>query len=387
MHLAILSILIAVTPPPPATAGPPDGMVLVPGATFFMGLDDGNFDERPAHQVLISAFYMDRHEVTNAQFAHFVRQSNSHDTIEGAWFRFCVEGAVDLIAHYEARHGTTFNEFSVTETDDPQQQRLRRIDAARWNAAIKALRHMVDEHEALSNETRITEIASTDAVRNLIKTQADMPALNVTWHDAAAYARWAGKRLPTEAEWELAARGADQRLYPWGNNWMPERCRASVDPPLSTIFDPYAPASPATQIGPVPVGSYPDGASPFGCLDMAGNVWEWTADWYGERYYTQVDDARDPLGPKGLKDGRLPVPYSENALLSKAEQGRSNNTRKVIRGGGWSGPSNLSPFNMRTTRRLWSNPNYWHADVGFRCARDIKRRLQDAEPSNPRKDE
>ena len=374
MRFTFISLLITVALlGQTAPAEPPRGMVLVPGGKFAMGQDDGNFDERPAHHVNISAFYIDRHEVTNAQFARFVHESKSYDTVEGSWFRFSVEGCLDLIAHYETRHGTTLTNLSMTGKEDREQQRRKRFDAARWNAAIKALRHMLDKDETFPGDTRIERIASLPAVLELIKSQAVHPVRNVAWHDAAAYARWAGKRLPTEAEWELAARGTDGRLFPWGNTWAADRCRAGVAPPLSPIFNPYGPDPSEARGGPAPVGSYPDGASPYGCHDMAGNVWEWTADWYGEYYYAQSQDAQDPTGPQGLEDGQLPRPYSQTALLRTPEQGRETNTRKVIRGGGWSGPSNLPPFNTRTTRRLWSNPDYWHPNVGFRCAKDSER--------------
>ncbi|EDY84954.1 conserved domain protein [Verrucomicrobiia bacterium DG1235] len=317
-----------------------EGMVLVPEGEFVMGADNGAYDERPAHVVRLSSYWIDRCEVTNAQFAKYARESERLMSIEGTWFRYSIEGCLDLIEHLESEYGGAFSEVET--------KALSVEDFRVWSAVLLALGEQSNRESGELDALASVELRSDEILLAGVARQANHPVRGVSWRDARSYANWHGKRLPTEAEWEKAARGTSEAAYPWGDEWK--------ELSYEEVY---------------PVDGDDSLESPYGCVGMSGNVWEWIEDWYGEAYYSEEEKFIDPRGPEGLENGALPTPYSETAHLRTVQQGRESDTRKVIRGGGFGGSEKQARFNFRTTRRLWSNPNYWHADIGFRCVKDI----------------
>jgi formylglycine-generating enzyme required for sulfatase activity len=262
---------------------PTDGaeMVYVPVGEFLMGSTTADGvaanDEKPRHTVYLDAYWIDRTEVTNARYVQFL------NALDG--------------------HPGTCGELGCIET---------KLEEKHSHILCQGGRYEVAGDYILCQDGRYEVEPGFE----------DHPVTEVTWYGAQAYCRWAGARLPTEAEWEKAARGVDGRPYPWGDA-APGCDRAQ-----------HGACSGAT----VPVGARPAGASPYGALDMAGNVWEWVADWYDPAYY-RSSPVGNPQGPASGKD-------------------------KVFRGGSWG----YLPKFIRTTDRAGNSPTYAGFNLGFRCA-------------------
>lgn len=278
-----------------------EGMSAIPAGEFWMGSSDADLDwvwrnwdqlndflkqllqsEQPRHRVRLNAFYIDKHLVTNRKFEEFVLQTEYRTDAE------------------KGGSGFTFNE---------KNGQFKRTKGAYWR-----------------------EPNGSGSVYE----GDDYPVVQVSWNDAQTYCKWAGKRLPTEAEWEYVAKGGHNWRYPWGNkmpgNNLANFADASSGLPWAddTVNGGYRRLS--------PVGCYP--ANDFGLYDMAGNAFEWVSDLYGENYYKQ--SPRD--NPKGVSSGRY----------------------RVLRGGSW-GNGALA---LRTAARYKDPQGRRSHSTGFRCAKD-----------------
>ncbi len=261
---------------------PRDGspMVLVPEGPFLMGRPERDFlaedHEKPQRMVTLSAYWIDVYPVTNARFARFLDADGYDDP---QWW--------------------TPEGWAWKERHHVQQPAMWRQSG--WDGA-------------------------------------DQPVAGVSWFEAAAYARWAGRRLPTDAEWEKAARGTDGRRYPWGDDW-----------PTAAVVNFNM------QVGrTTPVGLYPDGVSPYGCHDMAGNVNNWVSDWYWA-----------PFGQFCVDQGLLVNPQLHDQLRTHLDP--QTITDKVDRGGGFATAREAQEV-VGCTRKVHGKPGTREPWNGFRTA-------------------
>ena len=271
----------------PAPGTGPAGMVWIPGGEFSMGANDppdmneigmqATADARPIHRVYVDGFYMDRTDVTNAQFARFVKATHYVTVAERIPRSEDFPGAPpeNLVAG-----SVVFSPPSHPVPLNNHFQWWSYVKGANW-------RH-------------------PSGPESSVRGKENFPVVQIAYEDADAYAKWAGKRLPTEAEWEFAARGGQTgKPFVWGDQFRPSgRWMANTHqghfPDVDTGQDGF--------IGISPVAHYP--ANPYGLYDMAGNVWQWTSDWYRPDYYREIAArggvARNPQGPSTPLDPSEP---------------------------------------------------------------------------------
>jgi formylglycine-generating enzyme required for sulfatase activity len=243
-------------------------MVWVPGGAFWMGADDASIaDAKPVHEVKVSGFWMDRTEVTNRQFARFVK-ATAYLTV--AERKPGPKDFPDAPPEKLVPGSIVFTPPAGRVSLDDPLVWWRYVPGACW-------RH-------------------PEGPGSTIEGKNDHPVVQICWYDAAAYANWAGKRLPTEAEWEYAARGKRARArYVWGDDRLPGGKRQANIwdgrfPDQNTVDDGFARTAPA--------GSFPPNG--FGLSDMAGNAWEWCSDWYRPEY--ESTPGENPTGPTSSFD-------------------------------------------------------------------------------------
>lgn len=311
----------------------PPGMVWIPGGEFSMGLPDPSGmteggsesmnDARPIHRVKLNGFFMDEHEVTNREFAEFVKQTKyitlaeqsiSRDEFPNLPAELLVPGSIVFTPPAAA--------VSLNDYTNWWQYRA----GANWK--------------------------NPEGPGSSIKGKDNFPVVHIAWEDAIAYAKWAGKRLPTEAEWEFAARGGKTgQLFVWGNQF---RLAGKY---MANSFQgrfPYENNAADGFSGAAPVKSYP--ANSYGLYDMAGNVWEWCSDWYHYDYYRQFEN-NTAIQPRGPVESFDPL-----------EPGIE---KKVQRGGSFLCTDQYCTRYMLGTR----GKGDWKAGtshVGFRCVKDLR---------------
>ena len=294
----------AVAPAAPAGEGDPTaGMVLLPGGQFLMGTDEREGypadGEGPVRKIRLSPFWIDRTAVSNARFAAFVQATGYRTEAEKFGWAFVFAGLLP-------------DDFPPTR-GVPQAPWWRQVHGADW-------RHPEGPHSTIDE-------------------RPEHPVVQVSWNDARAYCRWAGKRLPTEAEWEYAARGGlEQRRYPWGDDLTPTgEHRMNVwqgtFPRKNTAEDGYAATAPVDAFAP----------NGYGLYNTTGNVWEWCADWFHPTFHVS-GPRRNPRGPK-------------------------SGASRVMRGGSYLCHRSYC-YRYRVAARSANTPDSATGNLGFRCARD-----------------
>lgn len=315
-----------------AMATSKEDMVWIAGGQFNMGgnNDQARTDEFPQHTTKVNGFWIDKTEVTNAQFYKFVEATGYVTTAEA------IISLEEILSQLPPG------------TPPPDPEMLEPFSLVfQKPQAVKAQYNVSDWWTITKGANwRHPQGPGSD-----IEGKEDYPVVHVSWYDAMAYAKWAGKRLPTEAEWEYASRGGlTDNIYPWGNDPI-EQGQAKANfwqgefPTNNLVKDGFERLAPVRSFNP----------NPYGVFDMAGNVWEWTNDWYNSEYYNYKKQKRileNPRGPAASYDPFNPA-----------------TPQKVIRGGSFlCNDSYCSGY--RVAARMKSSPDTGLEHTGFRCVRD-----------------
>ena len=307
------------------------GMVSIQGGEFMMGADNdqADKDEYPKHKVILDPFWIDQHEVTNDQFAKFIESTGYVTTAERKpdW----EELKKQLPPGTPKPDESLLVAASLVFT--PQKQEVDLNDYSQWWAWVPGANWKHPEGPG-----------------STIDGKGNYPVIHVSWDDAMAYCKWAGKRLPTEAEWEYASRGGlSNKIYPWGDEHI-NKGKAKANTWEGSF--PYKNTAYDTFTGLAPVKSFaPNG---YGLYDMAGNVWEWCQDKYRNDYYQSINSPNGVKNPQGPADSFDPdEPFTP---------------KRVSRGGSFMcNESYCSGY--RVARRMKSSPDSGMSNLGFRCAK------------------
>lgn len=293
-----------------------DGMVLIPEGRFYMGYNEGEMNERPEHEVFLKAYRIDGHEVSAKEFALF-----------------------------------------LSEKGNPEDQYFS-----------------CDEYSDIICITKEGEQTVNSSGKNIVRFEPrpgydNYPANNVSWYGAKEFCRWKEKRLPTEAEWEKAARGDDKRLYPWGDR-IPIDLLARYDKELAKYGLDVL----------LPVDALPTGRSFYGLYNMAGNILEWIDHWYRTNYCDSCDPSgaeyvataseilglQDKIIVNSFNDSDIPPKYNtQGSPVPVFTQGPPVGVFKVLRGGSW---YDKYYGKLRSSYRFWLDPLERYPYTGFRCA-------------------